>query len=141
MIKTKWDDLIELKYDFSVNEKLNEVEYSSAQIDFNKNDFFSSVNYIKEKGQIGDESVIQGSFGYKVDENNNVKFETRRNRKLGLTEYYDLIYEYRNDCLTAGIKYKKLYYSDREIKPTENLFFSITIFPITTIEQSVSTIN
>ena len=141
LIKTKWDDLIELKYDFSINENLNKVEYSSAQIDLNKNNFFSSVNYIKEKGQIGDENVIQGLIGYRVDENNNVKFETRRNRKLGLTEYYDLIYEYRNDCLTAGIKYKKLYYSDKEIKPTENLFFSITIFPITTFEQSVSTIN
>ena len=86
-------------------------------------------------------SDSMGSLTSSVDENNNVKFETRRNRKLGLTEYYDSIYEYRNDCLTAGIKYKKLYYSDREIKPTENLFFSITIFPITTIEQSVSTIN
>ena len=34
-------------------------------------------------------------------------FKTRKNRKLNLTEYYDLVYEYKNDCLTAGIKYKK----------------------------------
>ena len=26
--------------------------------------------------------------------------------KIDLTEYYDLIYEYKNDCLIAGIKYK-----------------------------------
>ena len=24
------------------------------------------------------------------------------------TEYYDLVYEYKNDCLTTGIKYKRL---------------------------------
>ena len=25
-------------------------------------------------------------------------------RKINLTEYYDLVYEYQNDCLIAGIK-------------------------------------
>ena len=59
-------------------------------------------------------------------------FKTRRNRNLNLTEYYDLVYEYKNDCLIAGIKYKKNYYSDSDIKPVEELFFSITIIPLGT---------
>ena len=138
LVKTKWDEFIEFQYDFSINKNLTQLEYNSAQLDLNKNNFFTSINYIKEKGEIGDENVIQGSFGYKLDKNNNLMFETRRNRKLGLTEYYDLIYEYRNDCLTAGVKYKKLYYSDRDVKPSENLFFSITLFPLTTFEQNLS---
>ena len=29
-----------------------------------------------------------------------------------LTEYYNLVYEYKNDCLTAGVKYNKEYYED-----------------------------
>ena len=62
-------------------------------------------------------------------------FKTRRNRKISLTEYYDLVYEYRNDCLVAGIKYKKSYYSDRDLKPNENLLFTITLFPLTTYEH------
>ena len=62
------------------------------------------------------------------------KFKTRRNRKINLTEYYDLVYEYKNDCLTAGIKYKKSYYEDRDLKPNEDLFFTITLFPLTTYE-------
>ena len=41
---------------------------------------------------------------------NNLLFETRQNRKINLTEYYNLIYEYKNDCLVAGITYKKTYY-------------------------------
>ena len=57
---------------------------------------------------------------------------TRKNRNLNLTEYYDLVYEYKNDCLVAGIKYKKNYYNDQDIKPVEELFFSITIIPLTT---------
>ena len=55
--------------------------------------------------------------------------------KINLTEYYDLVYEYKNDCLTAGIKYKKTYYQDRDIKPTEDLLFTITLFPLTTYEH------
>ena len=54
-----------------------------------------------------------------------------------MTEYYDLVYEYKNDCLTAGIKYKKTYYSNDALKPTEDLMFTVTLFPLTTLEQEV----
>ena len=64
-----------------------------------------------------------------------MSFKTRRNRKLNLTEYYDLVYEYKNDCLTAGIKFKKTFYEDRELLPSEDLFFSVTLIPLTTYEK------
>ena len=68
----------------------------------------------------------------KFDENNSIKFATRKNRKINLTEYYDLIYEYKNDCLTAGVRWNKKYYSDTDLKPVEELYFSITIVPLGT---------
>ena len=86
---------------------------------------------------MGDENTIENTTSYKIDNNNYFTFNTRRNRKTSLTEYYDLVYEYKNDCLTAGIKYKKTYYSDRDIKPNEDLMFTITLFPLTTFEQKV----
>ena len=46
-----------------------------------------------------------------------------------------IIYEYRNDCLLAGIKYKKTYYEDREIKPREDLLLTVTFIPLTTYEH------
>ena len=57
-----------------------------------------------------------------------------------ITEYYDLVYEYKYDCLTAGIKYNKKYYSDGDLKPSENLFFSITLFPLTNYEYDAKEI-
>ena len=69
------------------------------------------------------------------DENNFLSFNTRRQRKIDFTEYYDLIYEYANDCLTAGIKYKKTFYQDRDYKPTQDILFTLTIFPLTTYEK------
>ena len=35
------------------------------------------------------------------------------------------------------VKYKKTYYEDRDLKPTEDLFFTVTLFPLTTYEQKV----
>ena len=84
---------------------------------------------------MGDNNFLENSTSYSFNENNILSFKTRRNRKIDLTEYYDLVYEYKNDCLIAGIKYKKTYYEDRDLKPSENLFFSISIIPITTYEH------
>ena len=41
-----------------------------------------------------------------------------------------MIYEYKNDCLTASLQYNKEYYSDNSIKPFEQLFFNITLIPL-----------
>ena len=68
---------------------------------------------------------------------NSLKYRTRRNKKTDLTEYYNLIYEYKNDCLIAGVKYNKSYYEDRDLKPSENLIFSITLTPLTSFEQKI----
>ena len=86
---------------------------------------------------MGDQNLIENKTSYKIDENNFLSFNTRRNRKLNLTEFYDLVYEYKNDCLIAGIRYQKKYYEDRDLRPTEDLFFSITLFPLTTYEQKI----
>ena len=66
---------------------------------------------------------------YEFDQSNSLIFRTRKNKKTNLTEYYDLIYQYKMDCLTAGIEYKKTYYTDELIKPEESIFFSITFLP------------
>ena len=97
----------------------------------NISNFSTQFNYLEERGVIGKENIIENITSYDFDEENSMSFSTRRNRKLNLTEYYDLIYEYKNDCLIAGLKYKKNYYNDADIKPTEDLFFSITIIPLT----------
>jgi len=86
---------------------------------------------------MGNSSFIENNSLFNFDEKNYLTFKTRRNRKLNLTEYYDLVYEYKNDCLTAGIKYKKMFYEDRDLKPSENLFFTISLIPLTTYEQKI----
>ena len=52
------------------------------------------------------------------------------NKKDNLTEFYDLIYQYKTDCLTASLRYNKEYYSNSTKKPNEELFFNITLIPL-----------
>ena len=86
---------------------------------------------------MGDSNALENITTIDFDDKNYLTFKTRRNRKINLTEFYDLVYEYKNDCLTAGIKYKKTYYQDRDYKPKEDLLFTITLFPLTQYEQKV----
>jgi LPS-assembly protein len=132
---------ISLGYNFSLTEDLNTFEYNSLVTKIKFNNFTTQFDYLEEKGIIGQTNIIENKTEYNFNNQNFISFNTRRNRKLNLTEYYDLIYEYRNDCLIAGIKYKKNYYSDADIKPVEELFFSITIVPLTTLTPSNMALN
>ena len=134
-ITNQFSENIKIGYDFSLDNNLNTLEYNNINSTFSINNIVTKFNFIEENGGRGDSNILASSLSYKLDDSNFLSFETRRNRKLNLTEFYDLVYEYKNDCLTAGIKYKKTYYSDGDLKPTENLLFTVTLFPLTTYEH------
>ena len=128
---------IQLDYNFAIDNDLNTFENNDINLSFHINNLITSFNFSETNGEMGDSNQISNSTLYKFNDNNYLTFSTRRNRKISLTEYYDLVYEYKNDCLTAGIKYQKTYYSDRDAKPTEDLMLTLTLFPLTTLEQDV----
>ena len=127
-----------LEYDFSIDNKIEIFDYNSIGLGLNIDNFSTELKFIETSNALGNTNVLENNFAYSFDEKNFLSFKTRRNRTINLTEYYDLVYEYKNDCLTAGIKYKKSFYNDRDLKPTENLMFTITIYPLTTYEQKLN---
>ncbi len=134
-ITNNFSDNFNLDYNFAINNSLNAFDYNEVSTLITINNFNTKFNYIESNNEIGNTNLIENNTNYKIDENNYLNFNTRKNIKIDLTEYYDLVYEYKNDCLIAGVKYKKTYYEDRDLKPSENLFFTITLFPLTTYEQ------
>ena len=133
-VNYKPSSILSLNYNFSLTNDLSDFEYNSIDAIFKYNKFSSRFDYIEEKGRIGNVNVIENKSSYNFNEENVLSFKTRRNRELNLTEYYNMIYEYKNDCLIASIDYNKKYYNDSDIKPTEELFFTITIIPFTTFQ-------
>ena len=132
---------ISLGYNFSLTEDLNTSEYNALIAKIKYENFTTQFDYSKESGVIGRGNIIENKTEYSFNNSNSISFNVRENRELNLTEYYNLIYEYKNDCLVAGVKYKKNYYNDADIKPVEELFFSITIVPLTTLTPSKMALN
>jgi LPS-assembly protein len=118
-----------LSYDFSFDNNLKHSNFDSLKAGFNVNNFVTEFEFMEENNLIGSDSYLANKSTFNFDKEKSISFGTRRNRKTNLTEYYDLMYEYKNDCLIAAIQYKKEYYSDRDLKPEEQLFFSLTIVP------------
>ena len=58
-----------------------------------------------------------------------ISFETKRNLVTNSSEFYNLSYEYLNDCLRAGLVYRREFYNDSEIDPEDSLMFKITLIP------------
>ena len=127
------NDNFKINYDFSLDNNLETVNYTKIETQLRINNFLTSFDFLEENDDIGSDSYLLSDVKYNFDKNNSVSYNTRRNRKTDLTEYYNLIYEYKNDCLIAGIEYNKEYYQDRDLKPTEQIFFSLTFTPFTSI--------
>ena len=112
---------------------LESSNYNLLKTDISVNKFVTSFEFLQEDDEVGSESYLSNETSYNFNDAYSVKYRTRRNKKTDFTEFYNLIYEYKNDCLTASIQYNKDYYSDKELKPTEEIFFSISIVPLATL--------
>ena len=111
---------------------MDSLDYSSLDAILYFNNFPTKFNFLEQKGNTDTINFIENKSKYTFNSENSLSFKTRRNRDLDLTEYYNLIYEYKNDCMVASIQYNKNYYNDVDIKPVEELFFTLTIVPLTT---------
>ncbi len=120
-------------YNFSIDSDFKSSNYNSFKTDVSVNKFVTSFEFLQEDDEVGNESFLSNETSYNFNDSSSLKYRTRRNKKTDFTEFYNLIYEYKNDCLTASIQYNKDYYSDNELKPTEELFFSISIVPLATL--------
>ena len=136
-ISNNYLENIQLSYDFILDNDLNTLMYNSLNGALSYKNFKTTFNLVEQNNPFGDTNSMENTTTLKFNDQNYLSFNTRRNRKIDLTEYYNFIYEYKNDCLVAGIKYNKTYYEDRDLKPSENLLFSITLTPLTSFEQKL----
>ena len=126
---------LEFNYEFSADNNLDTMNSSKIDGKLKINNFVTTFEFLEENNNIGTDSYITNDVRYDFDKQNSILFNTRRNRKTDLTEFYNLIYEYKNDCLVAAIEYNKDYYQDRDLKPSEEIFFKITITPFASVNS------
>ena len=118
-----------INYEFSQDDSLKKSNYQLLKNEFKVNNFVTTFEYLNENNTIKNQSYISNKTFYNFNKNTSLGFEARENKKTKATEFYNLIYEYKNDCLVAAIEYNKDYYIDRDYKPSENIFLKLTIIP------------
>ena len=83
----------------------------------------------KKKKHIGDQDYFKTKINLSRSDNGIFSFETKRNLITNSAEFYNLSYEYINDCLRAGLIYRREFYTDSELEPENSLMFKITLTP------------
>ena len=124
---------LSLNYNFLIDQNLDETNYNLLSLNFDSNRFKTSFEYMEKSNTIGDESYLSNVTQLELNQSNVVTFETNKNVDKNLTDYYNLIYKYKNDCLEASVVYNKQFYNEDAVNSSENIFFKISFVPFGTI--------
>ena len=126
---------LKLNYDFALDQNYRELNYNDLglSLDYNKINF--NFNYLQEDKHIGNQEYLKTKINLSASNNGLVSFETKRNLIKNSSEFYNLSYEYINDCLRAGLVYRREFYNDSELEPENSLMFKITLTPFGSIDS------
>ena len=125
----KYNDNLKFNYDFSLKNNLIDKNYELFGFEYYLKNLSTKFEYLNENNTSLKNSYLKNETRYNFNDKNSLVFETSENKEKSFTEFYNLIYQYENDCLKAGIEYNKEYYNDQDLRPSENLLFKITILP------------
>ena len=120
---------LSFNYNFSIEQNLSETNYSLITAKYTGNKLKTSFEYLEKSNFVGDESYLTNITEIELNKSNSIAFETTKNIDKNLTNYYNLIYQYKNDCLQASIVYNKQFYQDNSINSDQNIFFKISFIP------------
>ena len=120
---------LKFEYDFSLKNNLVDLNYELYGFEFYLKNLTTKFEYQNENNSNLKTSYLYNETLINLNDKNSLIFETRENKEKSFTEFYNLIYQYKIDCLTAALEYNKEYYNDQDLKPSENLFFKLSIMP------------
>lgn len=120
---------LNLNYNFSVDQNYNNLNYNEFGSNFNNGFLNVDFDYLREKKHIGDQEYFKSEIGLTNKDKGYLSFKTKRNLVTNSSEFYNLSYEYMNDCLRAGLVYRREFYKDSELEPEDSLMFQITLVP------------
>ena len=124
-----------LNYNFALDQNYNDMNFSEIGATTKLGPFDLDFNYLLEQKHIGDQDYFKTKVNFNQTDKSLFSFETKRNLITNSSEFYNLSYEYFNDCLRAGLVYRREFYTDSELEPENSLMFKITLTPFGNIES------
>ena len=120
----------QVDYKYSLDQNFKEMNYNEIESKYSLGNIDFNINYLKEE-QISDpKEYIKSSIEIKKGKNGLLSLSNKRNIITNSSEFYNLSYEYINDCLRAGLVYRREFYNDSELEAENSLLFKITLSPL-----------
>ena len=123
-----------LDYNFSVDQNYNDFNYNEVGATYDNGTLNIGFNYLNENKHIGDQNYFKTELNIKNKDKGLLSFKTKRNLITNSSEFYNLSYEYINDCLRAGLVYRREFYKDSELEPEDSLMFKVTLIPFGSLD-------
>ena len=124
-----YSEKLNINYSFAIDNNFQDTNYDFIETSLSLNKFITSFKFLNTNKALGEKSFISNTSKINFNKEHSLNFTTNKNLDENYTEYYDLIYEYKNDCFAASVEYKKSFYNDVDIVAGENIMFSIKIIP------------
>ncbi len=126
---------LNLNYDFSIDQNYNDLNYNEVGATYDNGTLHMNFNYLSESKHIGDQDYFKTQLSLKNEDKGLLSFSTKRNLVTDSSEFYNLSYEYINDCLRAGLVYRREFYNDSELEPEDSLMFKLTLVPFGSLDS------
>ena len=133
--KFKLNDNFNLNYNFSLDQNYNELNYNEIGTNFDIGLLNLILIILQEKKHIGNQEYFKTKLDYKIKKMVNFLLKQKEILITNSSEFYNLSYEYINDCLRAGLVYRREFYNDSELEPENSLMFKITFTPFGNINS------
>ena len=88
-----------------------------------------NVKYLEENNHVGSNGYVRSDVRIDLNDSNELTFDIKKNLETDSTEFYNLAYNYENDCLKAGLVYRREFYTDRDVEASDTIMFNISLFP------------
>ena len=135
------NEILSFDYNFSYDKNFDGSNYDSISTVINVNNFITEFNFLSEDGNIGNNEIVSNSTTYKLNSENSFQFNTSKDLKNDFTEYYNLIYTYKTDCLIASAEFGKKFYRDGSLVPDKSLLFTIKFIPFVELKPTAASLN
>jgi len=131
----EYNDKVSFNYNFLLDQNYNQFNYNEIGTTLNLDNIKLDLKYLTENKHVGDQEYVASGIDFNKSENTIISFKTKRNLITDSAEFYNLSYEYINDCLRAGLVYRREFYNDSEVDPENSLMFKITLTPFAEISS------
>jgi len=133
--KVNINNNLSLNYNFSVDQGYKTINYNEIGTNFKFEKAKFNLNYLQEKEHIGNQEYVKSDINFQLNDSSEFYVSTKRNLLTSSAEFYNFSYNYINDCLKAGVAFRREFYTDRDVEPTNNLMFTISIVPFAIINS------